>query len=134
MGNPPHILTVVSVRQQHQETPILVLRDELGRLLEMPIGLCEALSIELALNGAASIRPFTHDLIFALTEHLEAPVERVIIDDYSNQTYYARLILTTPDGPVSLDCRPSDAIAVALRAQAPIEATESVMLGEPHEA
>jgi len=125
-----HPLSVIGIHQREQDPPLLVLQDERGRPLEMTIGLCEALSIEMALNGAAALRPLTHDLLLSLTEHLETPVERVVIDDYSKQTYYARFILTTPDGPVSLDCRPSDGIAVALRAHVPIEATDAVMLGE----
>ena len=133
MANQTHPLTVVGIRQREQDPPLLILRDDCGRTLEMTIGLCEALSIEMALNGAVAVRPLTHDLLLSLTEHLETPVERVVIDDYSMQTYYARFVLTTPDGPISLDCRPSDGIAVALRAHIPIEATEDVILGVEHE-
>jgi hypothetical protein len=75
----------------------------------------------------------THDLLLSLADHLETTIESVVIDDYSKGTYYARLILNTADGPISLDCRPSDGIAVALRANVPIVATESVILGEEHE-
>ncbi len=125
-----YAVIVLGVRQQfEQQPPVLLLRDELDRTLEITIGLCEALAIQLALNGTVVGRPLTHDLLLSIAEHLDTPVERVIIDDVSNNTYYARLILATPDGPVSLDCRPSDGIAVALRAHVPIEATDAVMAG-----
>lgn len=60
-------------------------------------------------------RPLTHALLLSIAEHLDTPVQRVIID-MSNNTYYARLILTTPDGPFSFDCPSSDGNAVAIRA------------------
>ena len=123
-----HPLTVESIQQREdKESPLLQLQDDLGRLLEIPIGLCEALAIQRAIEGQQTARPLTHDLILALADRLEAPVARLVIDDYSNGTYYARLILTSSDGPVSLDCRPSDGVALALRAKAPILASDAVM-------
>ncbi len=128
-------ITVIGVKQAGDlEAPSLVLEDNLDRQFEMrPIGVCEALAIQLALNHTPVGRPLTHDLLLSLADHLEATIESVVIDDYSKGTYYARLILSTADGPISLDCRPSDGIAIALRANVPIVATESVILGEEHE-
>lgn len=126
-------ITVFGVNQQsEQEAPSLVL-DNHERQFEMAIGLCEALAIQLALNHTPVGRPLTHDLLLSLAEHLEAAIDSVVIDDFSKGTYYARLILRTTDGPISLDCRPSDGIALALRANVPIAATEAVILGAEHE-
>jgi len=130
-----HPLTVLGVRQNTEEqAPVLMMQDDLGRSLEISIGLCEALAIQLALNKNAFARPLTHDLILSLTEHLEAQVGQVIIDDFSNGTYYARLLLFTSEGEVSLDCRPSDGIALALRTDIPIMVADSVMAGEGKQA
>jgi len=129
-----HPITVIGVNQQsEQEAPMLVLEDDLDRQFELSIGLCEALAIQLAVNGTAVGRPLTHDLLLSLADHLDATVDSMVIDDFSNGIYYARLILRTPDGPISLDCRPSDGIAVALRARVPILATDPVIAGEGHE-
>lgn len=125
-------LTVIGIRQVNEETaPVLVMQDDRGRSLEIGIGLCEALAIQLALNKTVVGRPLTHDLILSLADHLEAQVAQVIIDDFSKNTYFARLVLFTEDGEVSLDCRPSDGIALALRSEIPIYAAEAVMTGEP---
>lgn len=130
-----HPLKVNELRREDREaSPVLLLEDDLGRTLEIAIGLCEALAIERVLEGQRAVRPLTHDLLLSLAERLEAPVDRVVIDDLSAGTYYARLILNTDDGLVSIDCRPSDGIALALRAHAPIFASDSVMATGDREA
>jgi bifunctional DNase/RNase len=129
-----HPLSVIGLRQpQDDQPPVLVMQDDLGRNLEIAIGLCEALAIQLALNKTAIGRPLTHDLILSIADHLQVTPLRVVIDDISKGTYYARLILTSEDGDLSLDCRPSDGVAIALRAEVPILAAETVLLGEQHE-
>jgi len=127
-----HPLTIAGMRKAHNEQPpILVLQDAAQRTLEIEIGLCEMLAIQLALDkAAAGGRPLTHDLLLSIAEHLEAEIARLLIDDVSRGTYYARLILATSEGEISLDCRPSDGIALALRANAPILAAENVMQGD----
>lgn len=125
-----HALTVEGVRQQEdQESLILTLRDDLDRTFEMTIGRCEARAIQMVLNHRRAARPQTHDLMLVFADRLDAPISRVIIDDFSGDTYFARLILNSPSGPVSLDCRPSDGIALALRANAPILAYDAVIAG-----
>jgi len=116
-------LFIESIRQtdgEPTEPPVIIAIDERGVQWEIPIGMCEALAIQNALDEVAVSRPLTHDLLLTLTEQLDVPVARVIIDDFSNDTYYARIILNKPDSEVSLDCRPSDGIALALRAHADI--------------
>jgi len=132
MTNPDlHPLTIIGVRQLTEEqSPVLMMQDDQGRGLEIPIGLCEALALQLALNKTVVKRPLTHELILSLADHLEAQPAQVVIDDVSKHTYFARLILYTVDGEVSLDCRPSDGIALALRADIPVMATDNVMIRE----
>lgn len=125
-----HPLTVEGLIQRNEgESPVLVLRDELERVLEIPIGLCEALAIQRALVHEDSGRPLTHALMLNIAVRLHASISRLVIDDYSNGTYYARLILNSPNGSLMLDCRPSDGIALALRVHAPIFASDLVMQG-----
>jgi uncharacterized protein len=129
-----HPVTVLGVADgQEASAPLLTLEDDLGRRLVMPIGMCEAIGIRMALDGTTIGRPLTHDVIADLLVQLEAPPARVVIDDLSKGVYFARLILKGPDGPITLDCRPSDGVAIALRTNAPILATDAVMLGEGEE-
>ncbi len=125
-----HRLTILDIAQQEGDDatpPLLMARDARGRLLEMPVGVCEALAVRTALFGEKLSRPLTHDLLLSLVEGLGAPLLRVVIDDYSNDLYYARVVLGGEDGEISLDCRPSDAIALALRADVPILVSDAVM-------
>lgn len=126
-----HPLTVIGLRQSDDEEtpPRIVLEDETGRQLEIIIGACEALSIQMALDNITMGRPFTHDLFVSLVDRLDGTVQRVVIDDLSMGTYYARLTLKSPAGAATLDCRPSDGIAIALRTKSPILASELVMTG-----
>ena len=134
VDNELHALTVIGIRHAgEQEPPLLVMQDERGRHLEIYIGLCEALAIQLALNKTVVGRPLTHDLFLSIAEQLDARVEHLVIDDVSKGTYYARLLLATAEGEAPLDCRPSDGIALALRAHITIFATDAVMLGEESE-
>ncbi len=130
-----HPLTVIGIRQAgEQDPPVLMLHDDLDRQLDIGIGLCEALAIQLAINKTVVGRPLTHDLFLAVADHLDTRVDRVIIDDVSKGIYYARLILAGDSGEVALDCRPSDGIALALRANIPILAAEAVMHGDTADA
>jgi bifunctional DNase/RNase len=127
-----HPLTVHGIVQQdEQEGPLLVLVDDLARPLPIPVGLCESRAIQFILEKQSSPRPLTHDLFVIFAEQCDASISRIIIDDYSGGTFYARLILNATDGPVSLDCRPSDGVAIALHASAPIFVTETLMKSLP---
>ena len=106
----------------------VLLRDNRGRRVPIWVGQFEAWAISFALEGEAPDRPFTHDLIKILLDRLDANVERVIIDDLWNETFYAKIGLTRPGGEaLEIDARPSDAIAIALRSRAPIYMAESVL-------
>ena len=117
--------------QDDNSTDVVILKDAQDRLLQMVIGPCEAAAIWLKLEPEQTRelvrRPLTHDLLSAVIERLGAKLERVLIDDLSNGTYFAKLFLTVDDRTLTVDARPSDSIALALRQGAPIFATEAVM-------
>jgi len=100
----------------------VILLDERGgsRTLPIWIGLTEARSIAARLEGIELPRPNTHDLAKRLLEGVGARVERVVVTELRDRTYYGVIVLDGPDGHVEIDCRPSDAIALALRSDAPI--------------
>ncbi|MFQ5532408.1 MAG: bifunctional nuclease family protein [Candidatus Methylomirabilales bacterium] len=97
------------------------------RGLSMVIGQFEAVGIALPLEGVTPSRPYTHDLILNLLRRLNATVTRTVITELKENTYYANLVLQVQGREVLIDSRPSDAVAVALRAGAPILATETVL-------
>jgi bifunctional DNase/RNase len=116
--------------QQH----FVLLRDNRGRRVPIWVGQFEAWAITLALEGEAPDRPFTHDLIKILLDRLDASVERIVIDDLWNETFYAKLTLARKNGETSeIDARPSDAIAIALRSKAPIYMAENVLEATVHQ-
>ena len=110
--------------------PIVVLKD-LASDAVMPIwvGLPEANAIAYEIEKAAAPRPMSHDLIRNLIRHLNARLEKVVITELKNETFFALLYLWQADELVSVDVRPSDAIALALRADCPIYVSEQVMQG-----
>jgi bifunctional DNase/RNase len=107
---------------------VLMLQDEAERTLAICIGLPEATAIAKELEGVQLPRPLTHDLLRATIEHLGASLQRIEVVDLRDNTYFAELVLIQGAGPETrLDCRPSDAIALAVRAQAPIFVHEEVL-------
>jgi hypothetical protein len=81
----------------------------------------------LALQGVEPPRPQTHDLLKQILDRLGVSVAGVLIDDVRDETFFAQISLSTPNGLVEIDSRPSDAIALAVRAKAPIRALERVL-------
>jgi len=113
--------------------PVVVLADPAGRILPIYIGLWEAVSISSARNREVLPRPFTHDLFLDLMEKFAISVERLEIDSVEEGVYYAHLALVSAGGHTeSLDCRPSDGIAVALRASAPILVEDGLLAAAGH--
>jgi uncharacterized protein len=110
-------------------TPIVVLNDEENRrALPIWIGTSEASAIIRQLESIKSSRPMTHDLMHNMVETLGYTVIKIEINDLNADTYYASVFLKGHDGSEhTVDSRPSDAIALALRASAPIYATANVM-------
>ena len=98
-----------------------------GRVLHIWIGAQEATSILISVQGEQAPRPLSHDLITTLFGTVGARIERVDVTRIDDGTFYAELSLTTPTGPQVLDSRPSDAIALAVRVQAPIWVADEVL-------
>lgn len=110
------------------QAPIVVLKDETGEYtLPIWIGIPEATSIASAIKQVSMARPLTHDLFYDLLLEVGVTVQRIVITELRESTYFAELILGQGDRIVVLDARPSDAIALALRASAPIYVTQSVL-------
>jgi len=114
------------------KAPILVLRTVEGEdVLPLWIGGVEAMSISLALSNARAERPLTHDLLMQVLEGVNATISGVTITDVKDGVFYAMLDIMHGAAMLSVDCRPSDGIALALRAHAPIRAMESVIAHAP---
>jgi len=96
-------------------------------MLPIWVGKSEASSIRLALENVAPPRPMTHDFMKSYLDAFDAKVISVVITDLNENTYFAKIHLTDADSEDTVDSRPSDAIALALRSHAPIFASESVI-------
>ncbi len=106
----------------------LLLRETYGkRRLPIIIGQFEAQAIALELEGIAPPRPLTHDLLKTLVDNLGATVTEILIDELRDNTFYSKIIIDVSSLANSIDARPSDAIALAVRTAAPIFVSESVM-------
>ncbi len=108
--------------------PIIVLKDVASDTV-MPIwvGIFEANAIAIEIEKVAVPRPMTHDLAKNLIRHLNGQLERIVISELKDDTFYAALWVRLGDQPMMIDARPSDAIALALRADCPIYVTEQVL-------
>ncbi|GAB4462852.1 MAG: hypothetical protein OHK0029_30510 [Armatimonadaceae bacterium] len=106
----------------------VLLRDNRGRRAPIFIGPFESLAIQMALEGTNPERPLTHDLLRTVIERMGGKVERITIDDLWQGTFYAKITVARAGSEsVDIDCRPSDAIAIALRTRAPIYMAEDVI-------
>jgi bifunctional DNase/RNase len=110
-------------------TPMVLLQETAGdqRLLPILIGGAEASAIHYALEGVQPPRPLTHDLFVTVLQTLDAQLDRVLVTEVRDHTFYAELHLTTPAGPKVVSSRPSDAIALAVRCGAPLFASEELL-------
>jgi uncharacterized protein len=132
-GDRENLVSVAGV-YEHRSGPedqapdfVVLVRDDAGRTVVIVIGRFEAMAISLALEGQNADRPLTHDLLNSTIQRLGGNIERIVIDDLWNGTYYAKIQITSAGASMLLDSRPSDAIALALRAKAPIYMLESVL-------
>lgn len=113
---------------QNTETPIVILRDEMNAdVLPIWVGAAEGTSIRLALEDVVPPRPMSHDLITSFSTHLGMKITQVVVTDVQNNTYYATVHLSLNGLERTVDARPSDAIALALRAKCPIYVTQAVL-------
>jgi len=116
------------VLDPNSQAPVVVLKDESGNVcLPIWIGPAEATSIASAIKQVPMARPLTHDLMMEIINGLQAKVERIMITELKDSTYFAELVITFGDKALIYDARPSDAIALAIRASAPIYVNQTVL-------
>jgi uncharacterized protein len=110
-------------------TPLVLLREREAphRVLPIAIGGPEAVAIAFGISGETPPRPLTHDLLADLIDTLDAHIDHVEVTAVDHGTFHAELAVHGPFGEISLDSRPSDALALALRAGAPLFASDSVL-------
>ena len=114
-------MTIEGVGFDHLKQTVVVLKDwEGAKLLPIWIGPAEARAIAIELEGARPARPLSHDLLLGIVASVRGRVTRVVINDLQDATFYATIDIDTPKGTKHIDARPSDAIAVAVRAKCPV--------------
>jgi bifunctional DNase/RNase len=108
--------------------PIVILKDKLGeRVLSIWVGIFEANAIALQIENVATPRPMTHDLLRNIITDLDGSVDRIVVSDLKDNTFFAIIHLTVRGERIAVDARPSDAIALALRTRSPILVEETVI-------
>ncbi len=108
--------------------PIIILKDKGGdRVLPIWVGIFEANAIALQIENISTPRPMTHDLLRNVIADLNGQVDRIVVSDLKENTFYAVIYLRVAGDTVGIDARPSDAIALALRARAPIFVEDAVI-------
>jgi uncharacterized protein len=108
--------------------PIVILKDKMGeRVLSIWVGIFEANAIALQIENVATPRPMTHDLLRNIITDLDGSVDRIVVSDLKDNTFFAIIHLTVRGERIAVDARPSDAIALALRTRSPILVEETVI-------
>lgn len=117
---------IIDEKRQDQ---MIVLKERAGkRNFPIMIGLAEASSIKMRISNLKMPRPMTHDLILTILKELDAEPEKLIIDRIVDHTFYAKLVVRNADGDIkNIDLRPSDGVAIAVRAEIPIFVEEDVL-------
>lgn len=106
---------------------VVLKEEETERYLPIWIGPFEADAITIELQGVQVARPLTHDLLKRVIDEMGGVVSHILVNDLRDDTFYARIIMDVNGRHAEVDCRPSDAIALAVRAKVPIFVAESVM-------
>lgn len=131
---PVHMELKRIIINEIQDQQVIMLREVDGdRSFPIVIGIFEATSIDRRVRGQQSPRPLTHDLITSVIDNLGGDLQDIYISELREHTYYAKLRIKKDGELVEIDCRPSDAIAVAVTAQVPVYVAEDVLeeaLGE----
>ena len=112
---------------ERSEEQVIVLKEKEGpRAFPILIGIYEATAIDRGIKEYRTPRPLTHDLVCSILRGLNASIERIVVCDLRNQTFFAKLILTRNGESLEIDSRPSDAIALAVQTGAPMYVEEKV--------
>ena len=119
-------VVAVMIDQSTQQPTVILQGKRDKRSVELAIGLAEATGIAVPLQGVTPPRPLTHDLFLTLFGRLKVTLTRVVITDLRDDIFYAIVYLNTGGPELQLDARPSDAIALAIRAKAPVLVEERV--------
>ncbi len=119
---------VAGIAMDASNMPIIILKDEHGkRILPIWVGLFEAQAILFAIEGLVPPRPLTHDLLKTIMETMGVVVRGIVINAIQDNTYFAKIEIQGNGHFSEIDCRPSDAIALALRTAAPIYVSDPVL-------
>jgi len=119
-------LTRIIIDEEKREQVVFLKEKSGSRCLPIVIGINEAVSIRMHLNGFISPRPLTHDLMCSILGDLGVKLEKVVIDKLIDNTFYAKLYLKTQNGSKIVDARPSDCIALAVRMRASLFVDDEV--------
>ena len=118
----------IRIDERRGEQVVVLKERDRNRLLPIIIGISEVTAIKMKISGIQPPRPLTHDLLQNTISQLGATLQRIVITKLEFNTFFAKLILQTKEGGLhEVDARPSDSIAVALRADAPIFVSEEVL-------
>jgi bifunctional DNase/RNase len=116
------------VISETRDTQIIWLRERDGnRTMPIVIGLTEALAIDRRVKGVQLQRPMTHDLLGNVIESLESELEKIVINDLQDHTFYAKLVIRQQGELIEVDSRPSDAIALGVASEIPIYVEDHVL-------
>lgn len=117
----------IRVSLMNYQRVVILKEKEADRYLPIWIGPAEADAIAIKLQDVAIPRPLTHDLLFSVLETLGTRLNYILVNELRNDTFYAKLFLVENGQEIMVDCRPSDAIALAVRAKVPIYVEEEVL-------
>ena len=121
------IVDSIRVSLMNYQRVVILKEKDTDRYLPIWIGSAEADAIAVKLQGVNVPRPLTHDLLFSVVGALGATVNSIVVSDLKNDTFFAKIILSVDGGQMEVDSRPSDALALAVRAEVPIYAEEAVL-------
>lgn len=124
------VLNKIKVDESRNEQVIVLKEKEGKRLLPVVIGIAEVNAIKLKLSGIKPPRPLTHDLLLSIIESFGGKLKKILIDRLENNTFYAKILISQNSDAskeIQIDARPSDSVALALRAGVPVFVEESVL-------
>ena len=121
------VIDSIRISQMNYQRVVVLKELETNLFLLIWIGPTEAEAIAVKMQGMTVPRPLTHDLLVDLVKSMGGSVEHILVSDLQNETFYARIVVRVGDQLHEIDSRPSDAMAVAVRAEAPIYVSDQVM-------
>ena len=124
---PEMIVDSIRVSLMNYQRVVILKERDTDRYLPIWIGPAEADAIAVKLQDVSVPRPLTHDLLEAVVSSLGAGIDHIVVSDLNNDTFYAKIVLATQGTQKEVDCRPSDAIALAVRAKVPIFVEDGVL-------